>query len=197
MKKKKPRNLDRNARAKMYHPRLHPVEVQLLMDMIEGFVAQLKRDEVWVDDKTGEALIDVMNEGVIELSRKGLQPKKARPNLNGHLEFMFQIVALCHSDEDLDKMNDQIESFRRKIIQPLELNAPIQRSALVECDEMLADMRMYLLNTPAHDIVLVNNNIYEMIMRTNGKCTVNEMRVWLVDEIKRRMIQEQAPLLSA
>lgn len=170
----------------IYQNKMNIQQVQLFLEPLDSFVDQIEQDSVYFDDK-GNPLMDLPNNRVEDMARKGIEPRRAADNIFSILETYFQVTALCCSNDDLIRVSEQIALFQRKIINALRAGTPIQVSAISEAREACQGLRHLLLNAPAYQVQRVADNIRSVITAANDrgdkKVTIEELRKWLLNEV--------------
>jgi hypothetical protein len=162
--------------------KMHLVEVASLLGPIEGFIRQLKQDEVWVNEN-GEALMDLPGEHVEDLARKGQAPRLALPNLMIITEIYFQVAAYCFSGEPMQTALDQVRQFRCEILDALKEEKPIEHEAIEHAELLISDMKATFLKSPRDKVARVINEIMDVVQHSaEVVIQMNEVRAWLVGE---------------
>lgn len=179
----------RRSKEKMYGLKYSPtapldlLTVHAMVEPLESFIAQIKRNEMYVDQR-GRPVMDLVNLEVERLAEKGLPPAEAVPNIRATVEIYFQVVAYCFTEDDLEKVGDEILEFERLFLNPLRLSSPIMPTGLQKADQLCMNMKAALRKAPGAKVVRVMNEIQKVLNkseRENGKVTIAEMRQWLID----------------
>ncbi len=162
-------------------------QIDAFMRPMEDFLEQIEKDDVYAD-ASGNPLMDLPNERVLDMARKGKEPRRAVDNIAAVLETYFQLTAYCFSDNDLERVTEEIKSFNRKILRPLKLNTPIQRASLSEAKQLCKNFRSALKQAPAEKVERVSREIRKVIEASHNRkdktVSDKELRAWLFKELE-------------
>lgn len=163
------------------------IQIEQYMTPLEDFISQIESDEIYVDE-SGCAVMDLPNERVLDMAKKGKNPRRAVDNIAAILETYFQITAYCFSDDDLVRVSEEIKAFNRKIMLPLKLNTPIQRSAIEDARLLCKNYRSALKQAPYDKVLRVSKEIKSVIIASFAKkdtvVSPEDLRSWLFDWAK-------------
>lgn len=173
-------------RNKKYNPnrfsvkhKMCPIRIALFVEPFEVFIKQCEGDGVWIK-QNGTPILELQGEADINDVIKGKQePLEAVPNLEVVAECIYQIAYLDKGGERADYIQSQIDELKRKFLQPLLLNSPIQKHGIEAAKSFVVLMREVLSAAQTSIIQLVYKQISQMILYANKNKVSVDARAWL------------------
>ena len=172
--------------------RMSLVQIEGFMEPFKTFLEQVETDNVWCDNH-GNVLMDLLGDiSVEDAVKKGEQPLRATPNLALVLEACYQVARLTYSQEFYEKLDDEIGKFTRKFLKPIELNSPVQKSALTLAWGLHDKMKGIFKQAHVNDISAVYLALKTMLDNKETK----DMRAWIEPYIAERNTKKGRQSLS-
>ena len=155
--------------------RMSLIQVEGFMEPLKTFLEQVENNDVWCDNR-GNVLMDLLGDISVESAiKKGEKPLLATPNIALVLESCWQVARLTYPQEFYDRLDDEIQEVARRFLKPIELNSPVQMSALELAWKLHDKMKQIFKRAHVDDISAVYLALKAMLDDKESK----DMRSWI------------------
>lgn len=175
-------------RDKKYNPnrfgmktRICPIKLAFFVEPFEQFIKQCERNDVWALEN-GTPILELQGEVEIGHVLSGKEkPLEAVPNLEVVAECAYQIAYLDKGGERADYVDSRLDELKRKFLNPLRLNSPLQKDGIEVAKAFVVLLREVLSQAHTSKIEMVYQQMSQLIAYANKHKVTVEARAWLRD----------------
>jgi hypothetical protein len=164
--------------------KLHLSEVDILLEPFFTFFKQLKNQSLWINEKTGDILMDLVNLRVEEASKKGEEPALAAPKFYLLFETYFQAMTFHFGTCVSKSIQETVLRINKTIFIKLDSDIAIDKSDILFAEQFLSKIKLDFMTIPRNKMSRVKNEIRKAIFKSSeNDISSAALREWLSKEL--------------